>query len=198
MVDMDNDKIIDVDGVINSTGADEIKNDICSPTSGMLKNGGDRIEMTDAARAIYDDVERCTNDNCYVSIMGGDISNYIVDGREIYVTNRMIERSYAMFNEIINATNEKNMTRIIIYACKIADREFLKTWQDKQMLVLLILHRYVDRRIERDIQHQQYLFIEAHVPIIVEKILHPRKRIYNIIKTHIARPLKFIKCRLCC
>lgn len=136
------------------------------------------LPLSTKAQSILDHVGASQQSGKYSELFGSDISNYIVEGREVSVTRRMITRAYGLLQEIIrgDASCVDNINLLIIYACNVANREYLKSWQDKQMLVLIILRKYVDEFVDKHDQPATNSFIESHVPIIVEKIAHPKRR----------------------
>jgi hypothetical protein len=106
-----------------------------------------------------------------------DFSNHIIDGREVIITNKITERSYCIFNSIMFITKNEELTDInmaITYACRIVSEEYIKEWQDKQYLVLIILRMYI-KQSNCCNKSELYLKIDSYVPIYVEKILHPTK-----------------------
>jgi hypothetical protein len=107
-----------------------------------------------------------------------DISNSIVEGREVIVSNKMITRSYNLFAELMGerVITPVNINLAIVYACNVSNCEYIKTWQDKQMLVLLLLRMYIANNIDVNNIDGIYLMIESHIPIIVEKVLHSARR----------------------
>jgi hypothetical protein len=112
-----------------------------------------------------------------------DMSNEIQCGREIVVSNKMIDRSNILFSELMNGPiSASNINLSIVYACSIVSYEYIKTWEDKQSLVLIILREYISKHNgSRDNKNAMHLFIESHVPIIVEKILHPKKKRFQFL-----------------
>lgn len=134
--------------------------------------------MTLKAMDIISDVIKKKNAEYKCAFVESDTSNNIHEGREVIVTQRMIDRSYDLLVEVMSGVNitSTNITIAIVYACNISSREYLPTWQDKQALVLSILRKYIITNNEESTQPQTNMLIEAHVPIIVEKILCPRKK----------------------
>jgi hypothetical protein len=111
-----------------------------------------------------------------------DISNEIVEGREVVVSNKIINRSHILFSELMNKVpiSGDNINLSIVYACHIAIREYIKTWQDKQFLVLTILRKYTIEHTELLDQNSIHVILESHIPIILEKIIHPEKKRFSI------------------
>lgn len=149
------------------------------------------------ARLIMDDVAQKMETEYKDVFVVADTSNDIREGREIAVTQNVIERSYNLLLEIMadGSIDSNNLTRVIVYVCNIVSREYLSTWQDKQYLVLTVLRKYVANNAVEDNQKRLHMIIDAHVPIIVEKILCPKKKRFNFKFPNMRKP-KFQCCKI--
>lgn len=135
-------------------------------------------KMSRRAMLIIGDIEEKRNTD-YIDIFGDtDISNDIVEGREVVVSNKIIKRAYALFSELMKGTpiSISNINIATIYACKTVDFEYIKTWKDKQSLVFILMRRYIAEYTSVQEQSALHVVIESYVPIVLEKILHPKKR----------------------
>jgi hypothetical protein len=112
-----------------------------------------------------------------------DTSNDICEGREVAITQRSIDRSYTLFAEVMSKEQitSANLTTAVVYACSIVSNEYLTRWQDKQHLVLILLRQYVSNHDDdKQNQKQIHMLIDAHAPIVVEKVLCPNRKRFTI------------------
>ena len=152
-----------------------------SANNTMPSNDKEIIPLSSRASSIINlvDIKQHTDYKHILNV--SDISNHVVDGREVAVTIRSIERVYKLFCEVMHNKDVKitNINLAVVYACCVVDKEFLSTWQDKQGLVLIILRKYVNDNVAESEQPIIYMFIDSHVPVIVEKILHPKPKRFS-------------------
>ena len=154
-----------------------------SESSINKKNNRDSEEkkLSTVANRIINDISSKKSINGCIDFNGADISNVIVDGREVVVSNKMINRAHALFSELMTfPITVSNINLAIVYACNIVNCEYIKTWQDKQYLVLIILRKHVMDHVEYSMRDTIHIFIESYVPIIVEKILHKKRKMCKI------------------
>jgi hypothetical protein len=146
-------------------------------STSQCKNASEEKKMSSITVAILNDIASNRSINSYIDSNVSDISNSIVEGREIIVSHKMIKRANIIFSELMNIPiTSENINLAIIYACNVVSCEYIKTWQDKQYLVLTILRKHVMEHtpsLKRDMIN---VIIESHVPIIVEKILHTNRK----------------------
>jgi hypothetical protein len=163
----------------NGSDADLIvnkKKDAESQASGLVSLKPSPVEYAAATRIIC---------NIWPSFdENADLSNHIVNGRDVVITNKIIQRTYVIFNTVMARTKNRDMKDIkmaITYACRIVSEEYIQKWQDQQHLVLLLLRIYVERG-DFPNRNELYMKIDSHVPIYVEKLLHPKKQRFKWIR----------------
>ncbi len=116
---------------------------------------------TDKSMGLYDMVSNTLDNNKHVK------------GLDINITNRIINRAYTLFCEILQdkSVNSDDIILHIIIACRVVENELIDVLYDKLNLVLIILRKYIEESIEESDKPMAHLFIESQAPIIIKQIM---------------------------
>jgi hypothetical protein len=177
-------------GIVTKSGkGNEEKIDLSFNENSLLEH----VSTINPPDHAFDDIYKSTasrimQEKIPIFKLNVDVSNEILKGHEVVLSNKIVQRSFNLFILIMKSTKNtemNNMNSAITYACRVASEEYITEWKDKQYLVLFILRMYIEK-MEHLNKNELYMKIDTLVPIYVKNLMltKTKKNIFSLHKLY--------------